>query len=47
MHLSVLVIILEVLFFKTEAHASQEMNNFVIVLGLDVAAAKCITIYYI
>lgn len=46
-HLSVLVVILEVLFFKIEAHASQEMNHFIIVLGLGAGAAKCITIYYI
>lgn len=41
------LLLTEVLFFKTEAHTSQEMNHFIIVRKLGAGVAKCITIYYI
>lgn len=41
------LVFLEVLFFRTEARASQEINNFIIVLGLGAGIVKRIAIYYI
>lgn len=39
------LLFLEALFFKTKSCACQEMNHFIILLGLGAGIVKCITIY--